>query len=300
MTFLEDVKAELSAVAFPSDCCRPWELRGFLDVWGQTGGSRVRIRTDSAAAARRFFGLARGLGAEKIKVARVARAARGARVARTGRRFREAYIVVALLEPRRLPAGMPRRRCCRRSYVRGAFLARGYLGVSSHGYHWEVKTPDPAEAEKLRRVMHRLGLRGARVGRWQKQWVVYLKDGEDIASWLGQVGAHGALLRFENTRVEKAMRSQVNRLVNYETANLSRTVGAALRQKEDIELIERTVGLGSLPEPLRELAEARLAQPLASLAELAQTLNPPLSKSGASHRMKRLAAIAARLRASQN
>jgi len=141
-----------------------------------------------------------------------------------------------------------------------------------------------------------MGIKGARTGRWQKGWVAYLKDAGLIADWLGQVGAHGSLLGFENARVTKDMRNKVNRRVNYETANLARTVAAALRQKENIRLIERTTGLDDLPPGLRDLAKARLAQPLASLAELAESLDTPLSKSGASHRMRRIMARAEQIR----
>lgn len=280
MTLLEDTKTELSALDQASPCCRQWEVRGFREVWGQVGSDRVRTHTDSAPAARRLYGLLRGLGAKRVKMAR---------------RPKGGFVVAAFLAPAELP-DLPRSRCCRRSYTRGAFLARGFLNSTSHGYHWEVKTPSQAHAERIRQVMDSLGLKGTRVGRWQKGWVAYLKDAEEIAVWLGQVGAHSALLSFENTRVEKAMRNQVNRRVNYETANLSRTVTAAMRQKEDIRLIEKTIGLGNLPPPLRALAEARLAQPLASLSELAAALRPPLSKSGASHRMRHIAAVASQIR----
>ncbi len=290
MTLPEDVKNELAALDLPAECCRPWELRGTLEVWGLSPGGRVRTHTDSAAVARRLYSLLRGVGAGRVKVAR---------------RPKGGYVVLAYLPPEPKTASaplppLPRSRCCRRSYLRGAFLARGFLSATAHGYHWEIKTPSQTHAERLREALDGLGVKGARAGRWQKGWVVYLKDSEDIAAWLGLVGAHGSLLSFENTRVEKEMRNKVNRRVNYETANLSRTVSAAMRQKEDIRLIDRTVGLASLPPPLRSLAEARLAQPLASLSELATAIRPPISKSGASHRMRRIALLALKIHAEQS
>lgn len=281
MSLLEDVKDELAAIGQPDPCCRLWETRGYLEVWGQSAGPRLRAFTDSAAAARRLYALLKAVGADRVKVAR---------------RPKGGFMVAALHPGDEALPALPRPRCCRRSYLRGAFLARGFLSATSHGYHWEIKTPNELHADRLKQVMDWLGLKGARVGRWQKGWVTYLKDGAEIAGWLGQVGAHGALLKLENTRVEKAMRNQVNRRVNYETANLSRTVSAAMRQKEDIRLIERTIGLASLPPPLRSLAEARLAQPLASLSELANVLRPSLSKSGASHRMRQISLVASQIR----
>lgn len=288
MTLLEDVKAELSVLDRTKPCCRVWEARGYLEVNRPAGPGRVRLPADFAPAARRFYALMRDLGAERLKIAR---------------RPKGGFIVAAHwpgASPPSSTADPLRSRCCRRAYVRGAFLARGFLSSTSHGYHWEIKTPSQADAEKVKRVLETLGLRGARAGRWQKGWVVYLKDAGQIADWLRLSGAHSSLLAFESARVEKEMRNKVNRRVNYETANLSRTAAAALRQKIDIRLIEKTVGLANLVPGLRSLAEARVAQPLASLAELAVSLDPPLSKSGASHRMRRILALADEIRADQS
>ncbi len=298
MSFLEDVRTELAGVLNTKPCCPAWELQGLLEVSGQAGNSRVRLGTDSAVVARRAYALLRDNGAERVRVTRrpkggfVVTAYRPPEAAGPGAAGSTAGDATAL------PA-LPRNRCCRRAYLRGAFLGRGFLNATSHGYHWEVKTPGEAQAERLRRVMEGAGLKGARTGRWQKSWVAYLKDAEDIAAWLGLAGAVRTLLDFENTRVAKEMRNKVNRRVNYETANLSRTVAAALRQKESIRFLDRTVGLASLEPGLRALAEARLAEPLASLAELAAALKPPLSKSGASHRMRQIMELADRVRADQ-
>jgi hypothetical protein len=174
------------------------------------------------------------------------------------------------------------------------------MSAAARGYHWEIKTSDQAQAEVVRQVIGRLDITGARTGFWQNGWVAYLKDSDQISEWLRQIGAHEALLEFENTRVEKDMRNRVNRRVNYETGNLARTVAAAMRQKADIKLIESTIGMASLPPGLKALAEARLAQPLASLAELGASLDPPLGKSGASHRMRDIAAWAERVRRDQD
>jgi len=170
------------------------------------------------------------------------------------------------------------------------------MNDAARGYHWEIKTVDQPQAEAVRRVIARLGVKGARTGFWQNNWVVYLKDSDQIADWLRCIGAHEALLAFENTRAEKDMRNRVNRRVNYETGNLARTVTAAMRQKADIKLIEATIGLANLPPGLKALAEARLAQPLASLAELGASLDPPLGKSGTSHRMRGIAVWAERVK----
>ncbi len=289
MTLVEIVKAELCSLKNDRPCCTAWEIRGALDVRGVAPGRRVHLPTDSAPVARRLYSLLREAGASGVKLVR---------------RPRSGFMVSAawpdLLSGDQAEAGRPVAgpgpRCCRKAYVRGCFLVRGYLSVSARGYHWEIKAPGRAAAEAVASVVRRLGLDGARAGRWQNGWVVYIKDSDQISEWLRLIGAHEALLDFENTRVEKEMRNTVTRRVNYETANLARMVAAALRQKDDIRLIQRTMGLAGLPPGLRALAEARLAQPHASLAELGASLDPPLTKSGANHRMREISALAGKIR----
>jgi len=281
---LENVISELCSVKDLRPCCVSWELRGFLDAWGEGPGRPVRVRTDFAPVARRLYGLLRSAGADEAKVLR---------------HKRRGFTVTADLpaSPGGLPeAALPAAGCCRTSYVRGCFLARGYLNLSGRGYHWEIKTPGVRQAERVREVLESLGLPGVRVGRWQNGWVAYLKDADSIAGWLRLAGAHDTLLGFEDTRAKREMRNKVTRRVNYETANVDRIVAAAVRQTADIQLIRDTVGLSSLPPRLRALAEARLDQPAASLAELGQLLDPPLSKGGVSYRMRQIAAWADRLR----
>lgn len=285
MTLSEDVKSELCTLEDVRPCCREWELRGFLEALGQPRGRAVRVKTGLADVARWLYGLLRGQGARGVDVTR-----------RAGGGFIVRGQLPGEWEAAATASRLPRVRCCRRAYVRGSFLARGFLSATTHGYHWEIKMPDEAGAERVKRAMDSLGLKGTRAGRWQNGWVAYLKDSGLIADWLGQVGAHGTLLAFENTRVAKEMRNKLTRQVNYETANLSRTVAAAMRQKEDIKLIAATIGLASLPPGVRALAEARLAQPLASLAELAASMVSPLSKSGANHRMRQITRLAERIR----
>jgi hypothetical protein len=117
-----------------------------------------------------------------------------------------------------------------------------------------------------------------------------------IVDFLNVVGAHSALLNFENIRVHKDVRNRVNRIVNCETANLNKTVEAGLKQVETIRYLERSIGLENLPVGLKEIARARLENPEVSLKELGETMEPPLSKSGVNHRMRRLKRIADKLR----
>ena len=127
-------------------------------------------------------------------------------------------------------------------------------------------------------------------------FIVYIKEGEQIVDILNIMGAHSCLLELENIRIMKEMRNNVNRLVNCETANLSKTVNAAVRQVESIKIIQSKIGLKRLPQNLREIAELRLEYPDESLKELGEMLDPPVGKSGVNHRLRKIEKKAEELR----
>ena len=183
--------------------------------------------------------------------------------------------------------------CCKYAFLRGAFLASGTVSDPSKGYHFEVVYPDEGRARFLEGVM---GAFGAKVVSRKASYVVYVKDGSQVSDLMAAMGANVAVMDFENVRVLKEMRSQVNRQVNCEAANISKTVAAALRQVEDITYLEQKVGLDSLPPALAQMARLRLGYPEASLQELGNMSDPRVGKSGVNHRLRRLSAIADGLR----
>lgn len=185
-------------------------------------------------------------------------------------------------------------KCCQRAYLRGAFLGGGSVNDPEGNYHLEIITKDPVHSQIICGLMEGFDLK-PRISRRKQYYVVYLKESEQIVDFLNIVGAHRALLDFENTRVVKDMRNQVNRLVNCETANLTKTVEAGVRQVEMIRLLEREMGLEKLSLPLREVARLRLEFPEASLKELGQMLDPAVGKSGVNHRLRKLEAMAEEL-----
>ena len=130
----------------------------------------------------------------------------------------------------------------------------------------------------------------------KKNHIVYIKEGAQIVDILNVMEAHVALMNFENIRILKDMRNSVNRQVNCETANLNKTVSAAVKQIEDIQYIKATIGFDQLPEGLTEIAVLRLEQPEATLKELGQMLSPSVGKSGVNHRLRKLSLIAEELR----
>lgn len=185
--------------------------------------------------------------------------------------------------------------CCRRAFLRGAFLAAGSMSDPEKSYHFEIVCDTEKRAEQLQAMMDSFGIEAKIVLR-KKTYVVYLKEGSQIVDMLNVMEAHVALMELENVRILKEMRNSVNRIVNCETANIHKTVSAAVKQVEDIKYIQETIGLDVLSEGLQEMALVRLEYPEATLKELGQLLSSPVGKSGVNHRLRKLSEIADRTR----
>lgn len=185
--------------------------------------------------------------------------------------------------------------CCVRAYIREAFLAAGSISDPEKGYHFEVVTSSENKALQLVSKLELFGIEAKTIER-KGHIVVYIKEGSQIVDALNVMEAHNALMDLENVRILKEVRNSVNRQVNCETANINKTVNAAVKQIEDIQYIQETVGLGELPLQLRETAMLRLEYPEAPLKELGNLMNPPVGKSGVNHRLRKLSQIAEELR----
>ncbi|MDO4619994.1 MAG: DNA-binding protein WhiA [Lachnospiraceae bacterium] len=192
-------------------------------------------------------------------------------------------------------ASVLRMECCRKAFLRGAFLAAGSISAPEKYYHLELVCPEPEAADLLKAVMESMDL-DPRIVKRKKDYIVYLKEGDHIVSLLGAMGASVSFLNIETIRVMKEMRGSVNRRVNCETANLNKTVVSAVRQMEDIRYLRDHGGFSTLTPQLREMAEARLAYPDAPLSELGEYLEPKIGKSGVNHRLRKLSAAAEDLR----
>jgi hypothetical protein len=182
--------------------------------------------------------------------------------------------------------------CCKRAFLRGAFLAAGSMSDPNKSYHFEIVCDDMEQAVQLQRIMEDFDAEAKIVER-KGHDVVYLKEGAQIVDMLNVMEAYVSLMNLENVRILKEMRNSVNRKVNCETANISKTVNAAVKQIEDITHIRDTIGFEQLPPHLREMALLRLEYPDAPLKELGNYLEPPVGKSGVNHRLRRLSEIAA-------
>lgn len=186
--------------------------------------------------------------------------------------------------------------CCRKAYLRGLFLAAGSIADPEKEYHLEFRLNSQNYVQEVKELFSYFEL-DIKYRKRRNYYQLYLKKGDDIAIILNILGAHSALLQFENTRIHKEVRNRVNRLVNCETANLDKTLKAARKQLENIELIDKIKGLDKLPASLQEIAKIRREHPYASLRELGEKLD--LSKSGVNHRFRRLKKKANSLRESR-
>ncbi|MHB8170234.1 MAG: DNA-binding protein WhiA [Thermincolia bacterium] len=310
MSFSVKTKDELARIEPGKLCCQKAELAALIKMDGviQISGLHqiaLQVSTENAAIARRIFRMLKDnydLHTE-ILVSRKARLKKNnsylVRLAAGERTLIILKELGMLNEKGRLNYGLKKelikRECCRRAYLRGVFLGGGSVNNPEGTYHLEIITNNEQHARDICGLINRYGL-AAKISTRKNWQVIYLKESEHIISLLNLMGAHAALLNFENVRIYKGMRNQVNRLVNCETANLNKTVNAAVRQVENIKLIIDTIGFDKLAPSLREMAEARIHNPDISLKELGEILDPPVGKSGVNHRIRKLEKIADQIR----
>ena len=314
MTFSSKTKNELSRLEITSRCCAIAELSAIIRMSGiiQINGTKeisLSFMTENAAIARRIFSIVKELYKVDIEV-RVRR--------NTQLKKNNNYLIVvnnedvskriiedlgfvedkySLFFPNySIPEEIIGKRCCKRSYIRGAFLGGGSVSNPEKSYHLEFVTSSKQHAEDLSKLINSFDLNSKIIPRGEN-FVIYLKEADQISDLLNIIGAHQALLVMENIRIVKDIRNNTNRIVNCETANLSKTIDASIRQIESIEYIDARLGLNKLPNKLREIAEIRLDNRDLSLKEIGELLNPPVGKSGVNHRFRKIEKIAEDLRA---
>ncbi len=186
-----------------------------------------------------------------------------------------------------------------REFLCNAFLETGSMSNPEKGYHLEFVCETKDQAQSILDALQKFGIEAKTVKR-KRYTVVYIKESEDIVELLNVMGAHVCLMNLENVRILKDMRNSINRQVNCETANISKTVSAANKQIEDIRYIREHYGFDNLSENLREAAEARLKYPDDTLKELGERLVPPVGKSGINHRLRKLGELADSVRRTSN
>lgn len=302
MSYSSCAKEELCRYEPQSVCCLLAELSGIVSAAGSViyrggGEKRLSIETENEAVARRVFRLLRDVFDVQPRLVTLERARLGGRSAhRIEIAGDEASFVlegcgIDVTQRRGVPKDVTVRKCCRRSFLRGVFLASGSVTDPEKEYHLEFVLGDESFAQALVRLIARFDL-AAHTARRRQMTLVYLKGQSEITDMLSLIGAQGARFAMEDAYIRKGLRNNVNRAVNCDSANVQRSVTAASRQTEAIRRLIAARGSASLPPALRQTAELRLAHPEVSLEELGRLCDPPVGKSGVNHRLRKLEQMA--------
>ena len=307
MSYASEVKKELTGLQVHLDNAKA-ELMALIRMNGSLGIANrnmiLNVQTESPAIARRIYSLLKQFYQveSEIVVRRKMKLKRNNQyVVRLRYHAQEILSDLGILEgfqiKEKVPMALLKDDLMIRSYLRGAFLAGGSVNnPETSRYHLEIYSLYEEHNEMIAQMINRYHL-NARTTARRSGYIVYLKEAEKIAEFLQLIGATNGMLKFENIRIVRDMRNSVNRLVNCENANMDKVANASNRQIENIRLIDSMVGLDSLPEKLRAIAETRLAHQEVSLKELGILVpGGPISKSGVNHRLRKLNAYAEELR----
>lgn len=310
MSFSSEVKDELSKHISTARHCQIAEIAAITEMCGEiiedNGEFVIRISSENETVIRKYFTLLKKTfnicfdnpggedtffkkgGMHNFIISKQA----SKQILTTLKLLKGDEIVVAdqLVEPLLI-----QQLCCRRTFIRGAFLASGSISDPNKFYHFEIVCKTMRKAEQLRDIVNSFDV-DAKIIQRKRYFVVYIKEGTHIVDILNIMEAHVSLMELENVRILKEMRNSVNRQVNCETANLNKTVEASVKQIKEIEYIRDTIGLNSLSPALCEIAEVRLENPDMNLKDLGMQLSTPVGKSGVNHRLRKLGELAENLR----
>lgn len=176
------------------------------------------------------------------------------------------------------------------AFLRGIFLSCGSVADPMKGYHAEFCVPHKNLSVDLCKILSEIteSVFTPKTVVRSGNYIVYFKGSEQICDLLTYIGAPVKAMEIMGTKAVKQVRNNINRRINGEVANIGKVAAASAKQLEAIKYIQKTKGIDTLPDDLREIAYLRLENPEMSLRDLGQNLNPPISRSGANHRIKRL------------
>lgn len=311
MSFSFEVKEELSEVEVKARHCKIAELTAIVLFSGriritESGGYRLLLQTENMFVIKKFYDLVKGLLGICSEVSIRQNRNNKSRiylVALKGEEAKTLLLLMKLLNGEGEIRGdmslvshlVIQKNCCKRAFLRGAFLASGSITDPEKDYHFEIVTMSEEKAQSLQEMLESIEIH-SKIAKRKNYYPVYVKEGEQLAGLLVTMGATNSFMKYENIRIVKEVRNRVNRTVNCETANLKKTASAAAKQLMDIEYIRENMGLAKLPKALSELAEIRMNHQEASLKELGSLLEKPLGKSGVNHRLNKISEIADKIR----
>ncbi|GGG67704.1 DNA-binding protein WhiA [Paenibacillus radicis (ex Gao et al. 2016)] len=307
MSFAAQTKKELTMVEADT-CCERAELSALIRMNGSVSVSSRKvvldISTENAAIARRIYSLLKKhyeVHTELLVRKKMRLKKNNVYIVRIPTRVQEILSELRIVSEGfvfnlGINKDIIRKPCCKRSYLRGAFLAGGSVNnPEGSSYHLEISSMYEEHCNSLVDLANKFDLNARCIER-KKGFIFYIKEGEKIIELLNIIGAHQALFKFEDVRIMRDMRNSVNRIVNCETANLNKTIGAAVRQIDNIKLLQKEIGLGNLPDKLKEVAQVRLQHPDMNLKEVGELLKGNVSKSGVNHRLRKIDEMAEKIR----
>ncbi|MCG7340085.1 DNA-binding protein WhiA [Staphylococcus sp. ACRSN] len=310
MSFASDMKNELTRIEVDEANAKA-ELSALIRMNGALSLANqqfvINVQTENATTARRIYSLIKkvfGVEVELLVRKKMKLKKNNIYICRIKARSREILNELGILKEgvftREIDESMIQDDEMKRSYLRGAFLAGGSVNnPETSSYHLEIFSLYEDHSEGLTQLMNNYELNAKHLER-KKGSIAYLKEAEKISDFLSLIGGFQALLKFEDVRIVRDMRNSVNRLVNCETANLNKTVSAAMKQVESIQLIDQEIGLDNLPDRLREIAKLRVEHQDVSLKELGEMMSTgAISKSGVNHRLRKLNEMADKIRSGE-
>ncbi|MGN0712660.1 MAG: DNA-binding protein WhiA [Anaerovoracaceae bacterium] len=318
MSFASETKNELARIEPEKKCCQLAEISGFLRVAGSlrlAGGGKFRIviTTENPAIARHYKKLIQ----EYFGIETRLEIGESAAVGKSRNTRHYAYSIT--IDPENLSeqilretgillikegnnyisdgiySGIIKTKCCRKAYLRGLFMGNGTMSDPEKSYHLEFVCHSETLANDLKKMINSFVDLSAKVAKRGNSFIVYMKKADYIRDTLAIMGASSQVFSMEETRIKKSMISDAKRIANCDTANLDRSVDAAMRQLDAIRKIEETRGLAWLPEKLQEVARLRVENPYISISALGELCDPPLKKSGINNRLKKIEELAAKL-----
>ncbi|WP_341280501.1 DNA-binding protein WhiA [Paenibacillus sp. FSL H8-0537] len=307
MSFAAQTKKELTLIEADS-CCELAELSALIRMNGSVSLSSRKvildISTENAAIARRIYSLVKRhfeVHTELLVRKKMRLKKNNVYIVRIPTMVQSILSKLHIVSEgfvfnSGIDKTMIKKSCCKRSYLRGAFLAGGSVNnPEGSSYHLEISSMYEEYCGSLVELANKFELNARCIER-KKGFIFYIKEGEKIIELLNIIGAHQALFKFEDVRIMRDMRNSVNRIVNCETANLNKTIGASVRQIDNIKLLDRELGLENLPDKLKEVAEIRLQHPDLNLKEVGELLKGSVSKSGVNHRLRKIDELAEKIR----
>jgi len=282
--FSKDAKDEIARVAANRACCSATFVHTLLrfNANNVAGGQRRLITSERGSVIRAALHTAHRAG--------LAAHSRSAPSHRAGQRWTVTTPDARGLRPRSLP---PAKSCCRRAWLRAAFLSCGSVSDPSRGYHMEFACHDEAAARQLCAGLAALHVDSG-LTRRRRRPVVYVKDAQTVSTVLGHMGASSAVLQLEAQRALRQTKNSIRRAVNAETANAARSAAVAARQHRVALRMLRKAGLARMSPAIVEAAKLRIAHPEGTLAELAAFARPPITKAAMASRLRLLERIAKR------